>query len=136
MSVLVDTPVWSLALRRKAPDPLVSAALTDLIARRLVRLIGPVRQELLSGIASADQFEQLRKHLGSFPGMAITRPDYEQAAAFTNLCRSRGVQGSNTDFLICAVAVRTDCAIWTLDRDFLSYAKCLPIRLHPHPLDT
>jgi predicted nucleic acid-binding protein len=44
--------------------------------------------------------------------------------------RSKGIQGSNTDFLICAAAVRRDMAIFTIDKDFLRFAKCLPIVLH------
>ncbi len=43
---------------------------------------------------------------------------------------SKGVQGSNTDFLLCALSVRYDLAIFTIDEDFKNYAKHLPIRLH------
>jgi predicted nucleic acid-binding protein len=47
-----------------------------------------------------------------------------------NLCRAKGIQGSNTDFLICAVAVRHDFTIFTTDGDFRLFAKCLPIVLY------
>ena len=56
--------------------------------------------------------------------------DYIAAAGFFNLCRSKGVQGSNTDFLICAVAVRAKVSIFTLDKDFDLFSKHLPIVLH------
>lgn len=56
--------------------------------------------------------------------------DYVTAAKFFNLCRSRGVQGSNTDFLICAVAVRHDDAIFTTDVDFTRFARYVPVVLH------
>jgi predicted nucleic acid-binding protein len=56
--------------------------------------------------------------------------DYEEAAAFFNRCRAKGVQGSNTDFLICAAAARRQFAILTTDADFTHFAKLLPIRLH------
>jgi len=52
------------------------------------------------------------------------------AARFFNLSRRKGVQGSNTDFLICAVAVRHRLAIFSTDKDFAQYAKYLPIVLH------
>ncbi len=60
MKVLADTSVWSLALRRKHPpqNPFV-AELSELIREARVRMIGPVRQELLSGIPSRSQFEAL-----------------------------------------------------------------------------
>ena len=65
----------------------------------------------------------------AFPDVPITTDDYEQAASFYNLCRARGIQGSNTDFLICAIAARNDFAIFTMDEDFTRFAKVLPIAL-------
>jgi predicted nucleic acid-binding protein len=95
-----------------------------------VAIIGPIRQELLSGIKERAQFERLREHLRAFPDMPLTTDDYEEAATFFNQCRERGVQGSNTDFLICAVAIRNGFSIFTDDDDFGHYAKVLPISLH------
>lgn len=46
-------------------------------------------------------------------------------------CRSKGIQGSSTDFLICAMAVRHDLLLFTDDRDFFSDKKVPPIRLYP-----
>ena len=64
----------------------------------------------------------------------ILTEDYEQAAEFFNTCRSKGLQGSNTDFLICAAAVRNNFPIYTTDHGFERYAQHLPIRLyHPKP---
>lgn len=59
--------------------------------------------------------------------------DYEEGALFHNRCRSKGIQGSNTDFLICAVASRLSMSILTTDRDFDAYANFLPIALHELP---
>jgi len=44
--------------------------------------------------------------------------NYERAAELFNLCLAKGVQGSNTDFLICAVAERSNCTLFTTDKDF------------------
>jgi len=131
MKVLVDTSVWSLALRRDLPSdgPEVSE-LTELIKEARVQMIGPVRQELLSGIKSHAQFQKLRNHLRSFPDLELTTRDYEHASEFFNLCRSKGVQGSNTDFLICAIAARHKAPIFTTDRDFTLFQLHLPISLH------
>lgn len=129
--VLVDTSVWSLALRRTAvPASDLVDALTELIRDGEAAIIGPVRQELLAGVRTPPQFEKLRNHLRAFPDVPIERADYEEAAAFFNRCRSRGIQGSNIDFLICAVAARHGSAIFTTDRDFSAFARVLPIRLH------
>lgn len=135
MKVLVDTAVWSLALRRKARTqnaPAVSE-LASLIADGRVAMIGPIRQELLSGIRENAHFERLREHLGAFPDTTIQSEDYEEAAAFYNRCREKGIQGSNTDFLICAVAIRNEHSIFTTDGDFQNFARVLPIVLHELP---
>jgi predicted nucleic acid-binding protein len=131
MSVLPDTPVWSLAFRRAGdPSDPRRVELTRLVGQGAVELIGPVRQELLSGIREPKQFEQLRDQLRSFPDVPLLGEDFEQAAAFSNRCRAKGVQGSAVDFLLCAVAVRRELSIFTTDLDFEGYRRHLPIRLH------
>ncbi len=131
MRVLVDTSVWSLALRRAGPVPHKEAAeLRRLIATDRVEIMGPIRQEILSGVRIQSQFDRLATHLSAFPDLPLQAEDYETAATFFNLCRAKGIQGSNTDFLICAAAIRRDWAVYTTDGDFRQFAKCLPLVLH------
>jgi predicted nucleic acid-binding protein len=131
MSVVVDTSVWSLALRRgRASTEPEARELADLIREGRVSMIGPIRQEVLSGVSAQAQFETLREYLRPFGDIELAMDDYEEAAAFFTRCRARGVQGSNTDFLICAVAVRRKFAILTTDEDFSHFARVLPIALH------
>jgi predicted nucleic acid-binding protein len=131
VNVLVDTSVWSLALRRaKRLDDTTPRELAELIGEGRVVLLGPVRQELLSGIKGKTQFELLRDRLRAFPDLALDSADFEQAAAAFNHCRERGIQGSNTDYLLCATAMRRKLAIYTTDGDFLHYAKVLRLTLH------
>jgi len=93
-------------------------------------MLGPIRQELLSGIRAAEQFDTLRGHLRAFPDVLLDAEDYEEAASFFNKCRAKGIQGSNTDFLICATAARRGFGILTTDEDFTHFARILPIELH------
>jgi len=93
-------------------------------------MIGPVRQELLSGVRAGAEFDRLRRTLRAFVDLPIAARDYEIAARFFNACRRRGIQGSNTDFLICAVAARNKAPIFTTDRDFERFARVLPIALY------
>lgn len=132
MKVLVDTPIWSLALRRRrrAENTPTTSALASLIEDGRVAIIGPIRQELLSGLREPAQFDRLRDHLRAFSDTHITVEDYEEAASFYNRCRARGLQGSNTDFLICAVAARNEFFIFTTDDDFRHFAKLLPIHVY------
>lgn len=135
MKVLVDTSVWSAALRRKdKKGPALESEqailrLQALIDDALVVLVGPVRQEILSGIPDKTRFEALKEKLRAFPDTEIIMADYELAAEFFNICRSNGIQGSHIDFLICAVAAREKFPILTLDKDFASYSRHLPVTL-------
>jgi len=132
MKVLIDTSVWSIGFRRpeRPENAVIVEQLRALIKAGLAAMIGPVRQELLSGIKDRAQFDRMRDELRGFVDIGITVDDYEAAASFCNACRSRGIQGSPIDFLICAIAVRHDFSIFTTDADFAHYAKVLPIALY------
>jgi predicted nucleic acid-binding protein len=134
MMVLVDTPVWSLALRRRpehlsAHEQQLTQILAELIREGRVQMLGPIRQELLSGIREEAQFRKLRDYLRAFPEHSLEAADYEEAAHMNNRCRTRGIAGSEVDFLICATAHRRDWAILTTDQDFQNYASVLPLHL-------
>jgi len=135
MKILIDTSIWSIALRRRKPteegsDQTVIIELKELIREGRAVIIGPVRQELLSGITNQAQFEKLKKRLKPFEDLPISTMDYERAAEFYNLSRSKGVQGSFIDFLICSVAKNNNLAIFTFDKDFKNYAQILDLSLH------
>lgn len=132
MNVLVDTSVWSAALRRSTRSPAseTAAELAELIRDGRAQIIGPIRQELLSGVKSAEQFQQLRERLRAFPDLDVETGDFEEAAELANRCRAKGVQGSSIDFLICAVALRRELSIFTTDRDFTHFSSVLPLELY------
>ncbi len=130
-TVLVDTCIWSLALRGKSPrDITASEELTKLIYAEKAKIIGPIRQEVLSGYSDIKQYNKLKNKLMYFPNEPITDEDYLSAAKFSNLCRQKGIQGSHIDFLICAVADRLKMRIFTYDKDFEYYSQLTPIILH------
>lgn len=135
MQVLVDTSIWSLALRRSRAqlsdvENTITSELRDFIQDDRARIIGSIRQELLSGIRDPAQFERIKTYLRSFPDERSSADDYEQAARLSNQCRSRGIAGSGTDFLICAIAIGRGWPIFTRDDDFQTYARVLPIKLY------
>lgn len=135
MNVLIDTSVWSLALRRKneslgTNERLLVAELSELIREGRARMIGLVRQEILSGIKATEQYEKLRLHLRSFPDEVVDTSDYEEAAKAGNRCRAKGVVVSIVDILLCAIASKRLWTIFTTDPDFSNYAKVLPLRIH------
>ncbi|MEN8227403.1 MAG: PIN domain-containing protein [Bacteroidota bacterium] len=131
MKVIIDTSVWSLALRRnKVQENKYVEELEELIKEVRAQLIGPVRQELLNGIRSEKQYRVLKKHLRAFKNLDIETEDYELASEYFNEARKHGIQGSNTDFLLCAISTRLRMPIFTTDKDFLNFQSILPIDLH------
>lgn len=131
MKIIIDTSVWSQALRRDTPksDQFVDE-LKELIKEVRAQLIGPVRQELLSGIKSKKQFDTLKRHLQSFDDLELESEDYELAAEYLNSARQNGIQGSDTDLLICAVSTRRNMPILTTDKDFTHFQAVIPVKLH------
>jgi len=133
--ILIDTPIWSLALRRRR-GALSRQEERDVAEwERLVRagsaaLIGPIRQEVLSGVRDERSWERLRTALRPFPDLPIATADYERAADFFNRCRRRGITGSAIDLLICAVSFRFATPVYTTDNDFKRYAAVLDLELH------
>lgn len=130
MKVIVDTSIWSLALRRKKNQSTSEIRILEsLIDNQKVCILGPIRQEILSGIKENKQFLQLKEYLSTFDDLQINTKDYELAAEYFNICRSKGVQGSNTDFLICAVSHNNKFPIFTSDKDFQTFSKFIQIIL-------
>lgn len=131
MKVLVDTPIWSYALRtpnNKYQNEIDQ--LTSLIRDQRALIIGPIRQEILSGYSDLRKFKKIKEKLSYFENTPIQDIDYESAAEFCNQCRKKGIQGSHIDFLICAVAKRIDVPIFTTDMDFPRYQKIISIKLY------
>lgn len=138
--VLIDTSVWSLALRRPKDKLNAIELRTVTAAQRLfadddAALLGLVRQELLSGIRDEKRYETLRLLLRDWEDEPISIVDHENAAACWNQCAAAGIAASTVDLLICAVAIRRLMPIFTTDPDFNRYAKVLPIRFYQIPSD-
>jgi predicted nucleic acid-binding protein len=129
VKVLVDTCVWSYALRHKNPNLEIEAQLKEIIKDGRLVIIGPIRQEILSGISKETQFESLKEHFSPFEDAPLSSNHFIKAAEFCNTCMKKGIQGSNTDFLICSVAYLENLEIFTTDLDFRNYKKYLPIEL-------
>ena len=127
--VLVDSDVWSEAFRKKGKKSAYVDRLRKYIELDEVVMIGPVRQEILSGIRDKKKFEEIRELLKAFPSESLDDSIYELGASFFNMCRSNGIQGSHTDFLVCACGVAWKASILSKDKDFLRYSKYIPIDL-------
>ena len=129
MRVIVDTDVWSEAFRKKGPKSEYVDELQDLIQEGRIQMIGVIRMEILCGIRGEKMFGSLSEKLEAFSDRSLDPEVFVTAARFLNLCRSKGIQGSNNDFIICACSMLWKMPILSKDMDFIRYRKILPIEL-------
>lgn len=129
MRVIVDTDVWSEAFRKGGTKSRYVDELFDLIQEGRIQMIGCIRMEILCGIREEKVLNHLSEKLEAFPDRALGTEVFVTAARFFNLCRSKGIQGSNIDFIICACSVLWKMPILTKDKNFTRYQKLLPIEI-------
>ena len=121
--MLVDTSVWSLALRRDSPPPLPEV---DELRRALevgaVYSTGLILQELLQGFPKAGARKQIIRHFAALPLLVPDRDDHVEAAELRNTCRRKGVQIGTIDALLAELCIRHKLTMLTTDKDFHSLA--------------
>ena len=131
MTLLVDTSVWSLALRRDAEssEPEVQHLKEALLGADIVVTTGLVLQELLQGFSGAKASAQIVERFAALPLIQPTREDHIAAAELRNTCRRAGVQVGTIDAIIAQLCVRHELTLLSTDKDFKSAAKYCALRL-------
>jgi predicted nucleic acid-binding protein len=131
MSLLVDTSVWSLALRRDAPQPgpEVEALRQALLGTDQVLTTGLILQELLQGFAGPKNRDVLLHHFTVLACLQPDRHDHLEAAEVRNACRRCGVQIGTIDALLIQLCCRHDITLLSTDKDFALAAKTIEFRL-------
>jgi hypothetical protein len=131
MKTIIDTCIWWLSLRRRDTAQLSQAErqligeLREAIQNRRAAIVGPVRQEVLSGIRDDAQFVKTKEILAPFKDEEIVAGDYVDAAQLFNVCRNHGVQCGPVDMLLCAIAIRLNFNIMTNDQGLLRCMQAL-----------
>jgi predicted nucleic acid-binding protein len=133
MTLLVDTSVWSLALRRdaEAAEPEVQYLKDALFGSEVVVTTGLVLQEILQGFSGPKAQAQIIERFGALPLLVPDRDDHISAAALRNTCRQAGVQIGTIDALLAQLCVRHDLTLLTTDKDFTHTAKHCALRVWP-----
>lgn len=131
MTLLVDTSVWSLALRRDRPTdgPKLRRLSRALAGRELVATTGVVLQEILQGAVTPISRAAIIERFAALELLLPDRDDHIAAAEMRNECRRHGVQLGTIDALIAALAIRHDAALLTTDQDFIHAAQWIPLHL-------
>ena len=125
MTLLVDTSVWSLALRRdaKTQEPEVQALIEALGGSDIVVTTGLVLQELLQGFSGPKAASAIVERFSALALVQPERVDYIAAAEIRNTCRRSGVQIGTVDALIAQLCISNDLSLLTTDQDFTHAAK-------------
>ncbi len=133
MTLLVDTSVWSLALRRdvEATEPEVQELRDALFGSDIVVTTGLVLQELLQGFSGAKAQAQIIERFAALPLLQPDRDDHVGAAALRNSCRKAGVQLGTIDAQLAQLAVRHDLTLLTTDKDFTHAARHCALLVWP-----
>lgn len=133
MTLLVDTSVWSLALRRdaEAAEPEVQQLKDALFGSEVLVTTGLVLQELLQGFSGPKAQAQIVERFAALPLLQPDRDDHISAAALRNTCRQAGVQIGTIDALLAQLCIRHDLMLLTTDKDFTHAAKHCSLRVWP-----
>jgi hypothetical protein len=125
VNVLVDTSVWSLALRRDGATscPEVEALSACLRGQGSVITTGLILQELLQGFHGPTHRREILSRFAMLPLLSPGRDTHVEAASLRNSCRRRGVQVGTIDVLIAQLCIQHDCSLLTTDRDFQAIAR-------------
>ena len=131
MTLLVDTSVWSLALRRDAPSPAseVTALVEAIRNGETIVTTGLVLQELLQGFSGPKARDQILDRFSAVPLLVPDRNDYVEAAGLRNRCRRKGVQIGTIDALLAQLCIRHDLTMLTSDNDFRRIAGHSALRM-------
>ena len=135
MTLLVDTSVWSLALRRDRvrDEPQVEALRQALGGAQSVVTTGLILQELLQGFAGARAQREIVARFAALPLLVPDRQDYIDAAAIRNRCRRAGIQLGTIDALLAQLGVRHRLVLLSTDNDFVHAARHCALRVWAPP---
>jgi predicted nucleic acid-binding protein len=131
MTLLVDTSVWSLALRRDTQtiEPQVQQLKKALLGSEIIVTTGLILQELLQGFLGPKAQTQIVARFSALPLLQPDRDDHINAATLRNTCRRAGVQLGTVDALFAQLCIRHDVMLLTTDKDFTHAAEHCPLRI-------
>ena len=112
---IVDTSVW-IDFFRGVPS--IKALLEKLISHDRVFTAGPILFEILQGIKSPEEKEQVKEALFSMNYLEITARDWERAALLSGELRGKGITLPMTDLLIAHLAKMNNFEVVSFDLHF------------------
>ncbi len=131
MTLLVDTSVWSLALRRDGmlDLPQVRALHAALEGNDLVVTTGLILRELLQGFAAPRARRDTIARFQPLPILAPDRQDHIEASEIRSACRRAGVQLGTIDALLAQLCIRHRVTLLTTDQYFTYAASHCALKI-------
>jgi predicted nucleic acid-binding protein len=131
MNVLVDTSVWSLALRRDASVACreVERLRHSLTGGDAIFTTGLILQELLQGFRGPKDRRQILDRFAALPLIIPDKKDHIEAAELKTKLREKGVQVGMIDVLLAQLCLRHSLSMLSTDNDFRHIAQHVPLSL-------
>lgn len=131
MTMLVDTSVWSLSLRRDQPPvvPQLDALHRAVQGEEIIVTTGIILQELLQGFNGPKQSDAIISRFSVLPFITPRIGDYIDAAILRNKCRASGVQLGTVDALLAQICIENGLTLLTLDNDFMHASGIIPLKV-------
>jgi len=132
VGILVDTSVWSLALRRDQPPDTPELAILDnaIESGSDIYSTGFILQELLQGFSGPKAQSLIVDRFAAIPMLVPETTDYVEAAGLRNQCRRKGIQVGTIDALIAQLALHYDLSVLTTDKDFENISSIILLNLN------
>lgn len=121
--VCVDSSVW--IRNARGGDETVDLAVTDLIRRGQVVILGQIWLELVGGYRRAERRREFVRSMSAYPWLPVTDETWRSAA---ELFASHQRVGMG-DALIAAACIEHEAPLYTLDAD-LAALKRTGLKLH------
>ena len=130
MNILVDTSVWSLALRRNssADHPEV-IRLKHALQGDTIFSTGLILQELLQGFNGPKAKKKIIEIFARLPLITPERKDHIEAADLKIKLRQKGVQTGTIDVLLAQLCIRHGLSLLSKDKDFVHIGRHTPLAL-------
>jgi predicted nucleic acid-binding protein len=131
VNILVDTSVWSLAIRRDSPANCreVARLRVALEGGEGIFTTGLILQELLQGFNGPKAKSKILKTFLPLPLVIPERKDHVDAAELKIKLRQKGIQAGTIDVLLVQLCLRHGLSMLSTDRDFVHIAKHIPLSL-------
>ncbi|WP_061250298.1 type II toxin-antitoxin system VapC family toxin [Leptospira alstonii] len=130
MKLLVDTSVWSEALRRKGKTLKSEETFLYQIIQNEddIFVTGIILQEILTGIKDPQIFSEIEEQFRYFNFISPSEKDYIEAAKLRNLLSKKGIVLATIDALIAQIAITHNLVLATYDNDFLRLSGIIKLK--------